>query len=161
MPCCCFNGTPGQPDTSTGFTNCSIVSRIASRTGRPRSMRSTIGDFSTSTISARSGWRIGGLRRGAQEDPAAGRRGKGHRTANRSSRRPSRSRAVLSSARRPWRMPLLAADSIDRPAFYIAAEKILGHGEFLPDNWPVAGTTGYGFLNALNGLFVDAEATKP
>jgi (1->4)-alpha-D-glucan 1-alpha-D-glucosylmutase len=41
--------------------------------------------------------------------------------------------------------------------FYIAAEKILGHGEFLPNNWPVAGTTGYGFLNCVNGLFVDPD----
>jgi len=40
--------------------------------------------------------------------------------------------------------------------FYIVVEKILGHGEFLPNNWPVAGTTGYGFLNGVNGLFVDA-----
>ena len=50
------------------------------------------------------------------------------------------------------------------PLFYIAAEKILSRGEFLPDNWPVAGTTGYGFLNALNGLFVESDhdgATLP
>ena len=40
--------------------------------------------------------------------------------------------------------------------FYIVVEKILGHGEFLPNNWPVAGTTGYGFLNCVSGLFVDA-----
>jgi malto-oligosyltrehalose synthase len=51
----------------------------------------------------------------------------------------------------------------DRPSrFYVVTEKILSHGEFLPD-WPVAGTTGYVFLNELNGLFVDpdnAEALK-
>src|SRR5262249_12547543 len=41
--------------------------------------------------------------------------------------------------------------------FYIVVEKILGHGEFLPNNWPVAGTTGYGFLNAVNGLFVETD----
>jgi (1->4)-alpha-D-glucan 1-alpha-D-glucosylmutase len=39
---------------------------------------------------------------------------------------------------------------------YIVAEKILAHGELLPGSWPIAGTTGYGFLNAVNGLFVDA-----
>jgi (1->4)-alpha-D-glucan 1-alpha-D-glucosylmutase len=44
--------------------------------------------------------------------------------------------------------------SSPRP-FYIVAEKILSHGEFLPDGWPIAGTTGYGFLNAVNGLFID------
>ena len=36
------------------------------------------------------------------------------------------------------------------------AEKILSHGELLPEDWPIAGTSGYGFLNAVNGLFVDA-----
>ena len=41
--------------------------------------------------------------------------------------------------------------------FYIAAEKILARGEVLPTSWPVAGTTGYGFLNAVNGVFVDAD----
>jgi (1->4)-alpha-D-glucan 1-alpha-D-glucosylmutase len=39
--------------------------------------------------------------------------------------------------------------------FYIVVEKILSHGETLPAEWPVHGTTGYDFLNALNGLFVD------
>ena len=53
----------------------------------------------------------------------------------------------------------LSATGFDQrsPLLYIAAEKILSRGEFLPDNWPVAGTTGYGFLNALNGLFVESD----
>lgn len=38
---------------------------------------------------------------------------------------------------------------------YIVVEKILGRDEPLPRDWPVAGTTGYDFLNAVNGLFVD------
>lgn len=38
---------------------------------------------------------------------------------------------------------------------YIVAEKILAEGEALPDDWPVAGTTGYDFLNALTRVFVD------
>jgi (1->4)-alpha-D-glucan 1-alpha-D-glucosylmutase len=41
-------------------------------------------------------------------------------------------------------------------AFYIVAEKILSHGELLPEDWPIAGTSGYGFLNAVNGLFIEA-----
>jgi (1->4)-alpha-D-glucan 1-alpha-D-glucosylmutase len=40
---------------------------------------------------------------------------------------------------------------------YIVAEKILGRGERLRDDWQVHGTTGYGFLNTLNGLFVHPE----
>ena len=42
-----------------------------------------------------------------------------------------------------------------RPPVYLVVEKILGHAESLPKDWPVHGTTGYGFLNLLNGLFVD------
>ncbi len=38
---------------------------------------------------------------------------------------------------------------------YVVAEKILTEGEPLPLHWAVAGTTGYDFLNAVNGLFVD------
>jgi (1->4)-alpha-D-glucan 1-alpha-D-glucosylmutase len=38
---------------------------------------------------------------------------------------------------------------------YVVVEKILEPGERLPSDWPVNGTTGYEFLNALNGLFVD------
>ncbi|NPV29398.1 MAG: malto-oligosyltrehalose synthase [Firmicutes bacterium] len=38
--------------------------------------------------------------------------------------------------------------------FYIVAEKILAGGEELPAEWPVSGTTGYDFLNTVNGLFV-------
>jgi (1->4)-alpha-D-glucan 1-alpha-D-glucosylmutase len=37
----------------------------------------------------------------------------------------------------------------------LLVEKILGHGESLPAPWPADGTTGYEFLNAVNGLFID------
>jgi (1->4)-alpha-D-glucan 1-alpha-D-glucosylmutase len=38
---------------------------------------------------------------------------------------------------------------------YIVIEKILLGDEQLPADWPVDGTTGYDFLNLVNGLFVD------
>jgi (1->4)-alpha-D-glucan 1-alpha-D-glucosylmutase len=38
--------------------------------------------------------------------------------------------------------------------FYTIVEKILSEGEALSGNWPVCGTTGYDFLNVLNGIFV-------
>src|SRR5262249_2541833 len=41
--------------------------------------------------------------------------------------------------------------------FYIVAEKILAPGERLPEHWAVLGTTGYEFLNLLNGLFIDRQ----
>ncbi|MGH7607537.1 MAG: malto-oligosyltrehalose synthase, partial [Gemmatimonadales bacterium] len=47
------------------------------------------------------------------------------------------------------------------PEAYIAVEKILGPDERLPDGWPVAGTTGYDFLNLVGGLFLDPAAEGP
>jgi (1->4)-alpha-D-glucan 1-alpha-D-glucosylmutase len=40
---------------------------------------------------------------------------------------------------------------------YVVVEKILQAGEDLPETWPVAGTSGYEFLNQAGGLFVDAS----
>lgn len=40
---------------------------------------------------------------------------------------------------------------------YIVVEKILQVGEELPRSWPVAGTSGYDFLNRVNRLFVDSR----
>ncbi|HUQ39332.1 MAG TPA: malto-oligosyltrehalose synthase [Acidimicrobiales bacterium] len=41
---------------------------------------------------------------------------------------------------------------------WTVVEKILEPGEHLRATWPVAGTTGYEFLNRVGGLFVDAAA---
>ncbi len=41
------------------------------------------------------------------------------------------------------------------PKRYIVVEKIVGGSETLPHEWPVAGTTGYDFTNALNLLLVE------
>jgi (1->4)-alpha-D-glucan 1-alpha-D-glucosylmutase len=38
---------------------------------------------------------------------------------------------------------------------YVVAEKILSKGESLPEDWAVYGTTGYDFLNDVNGIFVE------
>ncbi len=42
-----------------------------------------------------------------------------------------------------------------RASLFVVVEKILGPEEPLPKDWPVAGTTGYDFLNLVGGLFVD------
>ncbi len=44
------------------------------------------------------------------------------------------------------------------PGAWMVVEKILKPGERLPETWPVAGTTGYDFMNRLTGLFVDRSA---
>jgi (1->4)-alpha-D-glucan 1-alpha-D-glucosylmutase len=41
----------------------------------------------------------------------------------------------------------------------IVVEKILSRGEDLPEDWPVDGTVGYEYLNTLNGLFVEGNAS--
>ena len=47
----------------------------------------------------------------------------------------------------------------ERP-LYIVAEKILSGRERLPRSWAVSGTTGYNFLNQLNGVFVDSANAR-
>ncbi len=42
----------------------------------------------------------------------------------------------------------------DRP-LYVVVEKILCEGEELPRDWPIYGSTGYDFLNLVNGLFIN------
>lgn len=43
---------------------------------------------------------------------------------------------------------------------YVVVEKILGPEEPLPESWPVAGTSGYDFLQLLNGLFLSPEGLR-
>lgn len=45
----------------------------------------------------------------------------------------------------------------ENPGFYVVVEKILGSGEELPAGWLCCGTTGYDFLNRVNGLFVSGQ----
>ena len=47
------------------------------------------------------------------------------------------------------------------PDAWLVVEKILEPEEELPASWPVAGTTGYDFLNQVGGLFVDPEGEEP
>jgi (1->4)-alpha-D-glucan 1-alpha-D-glucosylmutase len=47
-----------------------------------------------------------------------------------------------------------------RRRIYLAAEKILIGSEELRPGWAIEGTTGYGFLNLVNGLFVDASKAR-
>jgi (1->4)-alpha-D-glucan 1-alpha-D-glucosylmutase len=43
---------------------------------------------------------------------------------------------------------------------HVVVEKILSPGQHLPRGWPVHGTTGYTFMNTVNGLFVALDAAK-
>jgi (1->4)-alpha-D-glucan 1-alpha-D-glucosylmutase len=55
---------------------------------------------------------------------------------------------------------LRALASARSAPFYITAEKILARHERLRSEWPVDGTTGYDFINLVNGLYVDPDG-KP
>ncbi len=44
---------------------------------------------------------------------------------------------------------------------WIVVEKILEPGEAMPEEWPVAGTTGYDFMNRLAGLLIDPAGEQP
>jgi (1->4)-alpha-D-glucan 1-alpha-D-glucosylmutase len=44
--------------------------------------------------------------------------------------------------------------------FFIVVEKILARHETLRTQWPISGTTGYEFVNLVNGLFVDPAGER-
>jgi (1->4)-alpha-D-glucan 1-alpha-D-glucosylmutase len=123
--------------------------RLASGKWRPR--RSIIGGFSTSTNSRPSGWKreacfrnrtcsccswcARGIVRGCRIDHIDGLYNPG--------RYLQQLRELTTSQTDGSQMPL-----------FIVVEKILGKDEPLPEAWPVQGSTGYDFLNHVNGLFV-------
>ncbi|HTL57481.1 MAG TPA: malto-oligosyltrehalose synthase [Candidatus Limnocylindrales bacterium] len=55
---------------------------------------------------------------------------------------------------------LQAAVGMSHTPLYVVIEKILTGDEVLRVDWPVAGTTGYDFLNRVNGLFVDSDQAQ-
>lgn len=46
------------------------------------------------------------------------------------------------------------------PGAWLLAEKIIEPGEVLPGDWPIAGTTGYDYLNIASGLLVHPEGGR-
>jgi len=66
-----------------------------------------------------------------------------------------RLRAATRAARAGGDDAATAAES-----FYVVVEKILSSGETLPASWATAGTTGYNFLNEVNGIFVNARHAR-
>jgi (1->4)-alpha-D-glucan 1-alpha-D-glucosylmutase len=56
----------------------------------------------------------------------------------------------------------LASEDGDMPGgeAYVLVEKILARNEKLPDDWPVAGTTGYDYLNFANRILVQPQGAK-
>jgi (1->4)-alpha-D-glucan 1-alpha-D-glucosylmutase len=57
--------------------------------------------------------------------------------------------------------PATSATGQNGPPLYVVVEKILGANEDLPADWPTLGTSGYDFINVVNGLFVDPDGEEP
>jgi (1->4)-alpha-D-glucan 1-alpha-D-glucosylmutase len=51
--------------------------------------------------------------------------------------------------------------ALPRRPLYVVVEKVLGATEQLQPDWDTHGTTGYDFVNVVNGLFVDPDGEKP
>jgi (1->4)-alpha-D-glucan 1-alpha-D-glucosylmutase len=63
-------------------------------------------------------------------------------------------------AARAWNTERPGAGGGPRRPLYVVAEKILSGQESLPRRWAVHGTTGYNYLNDLNGLFVEGAHAR-
>ena len=57
---------------------------------------------------------------------------------------------------RAWHVEPSKGSEPPRRPLYVVAEKIVSGQEALPHRWAVHGTTGYNYLNDLNGLFVNS-----
>jgi (1->4)-alpha-D-glucan 1-alpha-D-glucosylmutase len=68
--------------------------------------------------------------------------------------------AAAGSGEGPAELPGQGSNVPAGDALYVVVEKTLSVGEMLPGVWPVAGTTGYEFLNAVNELFCDGRTAK-
>jgi (1->4)-alpha-D-glucan 1-alpha-D-glucosylmutase len=53
-----------------------------------------------------------------------------------------------------------STESACKGSIFVVVEKILSGKEPLPEDWPACGTTGYDYLNVLNGLFVDHQGLE-
>ncbi len=55
------------------------------------------------------------------------------------------------------RLQNAAGQAVSERPLYVVVEKILGREEPLPRPWQVCGTTGYDFVNVLNGIFIEPD----
>jgi (1->4)-alpha-D-glucan 1-alpha-D-glucosylmutase len=69
-------------------------------------------------------------------------------------------RDPLSYLRRLQQRATGTQEGEDTNSFYVIVEKILSGAEKLPKEWPIEGTTGYEYLNAVNRLFVHPEGAR-
>ncbi len=69
----------------------------------------------------------------------------------------TRTQAAISNGEVTAPESAAVADPRGEQTGYVVVEKILGHDEKLPVNWPVAGTTGYEFMNLCTGILVDEK----
>ena len=161
-----FNGRPGTPDSFNLLHE--LLERQPYRLAYWRTSAHEInsGGSSTSMIWRCADGASGSVRRDAQLLSLIDRHAGGDRCADRSSRR------IIRACRYFQRLQALAARSLGLSGegdgtcgtrtspLHVVVEKILMPGQHLPGDWPVHGTTGYSFMNTLNGLFVCTDHAK-
>jgi len=182
-----FNGKKGDRGVSTFWTGSSLNRYGDSHTGVSQMKRLITAGFLTSIPRRDPDRRAGRLQGNPQIDIQAYCRKKDHRVAGRHPdglynpshyfeklQRECFSRLVSSKAPEDdahhepsdfgpevlrQYQGLMSSYPQYRP-FYIIGEKILTRSEKMPEDWAIFGTTGYAFLNSLNGIFVDTKNAK-
>ena len=159
--CAASTASRAGPRASISCTSCSSRSRTGCRTGAPPSHEINYRRFfDVNTLAGAARRAPGGVRRDPHAARGAAPRRHRRRRPDRSSGRAVRSGALLRDAAGPrgaglGRRRRTADGRSPRRPLYVVAEKILSGQEPLPRRWALHGTTGYNYLNDLNGLFVD------
>ena len=65
------------------------------------------------------------------------------------------------AVREAWRRAIADPNHRLKRPLYVVVEKILSRDESVRDDWAADGTTGYRFLNKVNGLFVARDNARP
>ena len=77
-----------------------------------------------------------------------------------SGRRPAGPGTLLHALQQGCQEARESAGASPQKPFYVVAEKVLVGNEPLRPGWEVEGTTGYDFLNILNGILLDRSKRR-
>ena len=144
----------GRRTAAPGSADCSTPRSTAWSTGGARRGRSTTAGSSTSTTSSPCTWKIRRSSPRPMRSCSSGGAGAGWTDSASTTRTGCWIRAAYFERLARSAFP----DRRDEPPVWV--EKILSHGERLRPEWPVAGTTGYDFLNEAEALFISPPGSR-